>query len=75
MKLERLWIRSCQPQDWERLTEIHDSARKNELKLAGLDGAFLCLSEAADPAGLFDYSVCAGSRPGHKHRVWKYNGG
>lgn len=75
MKLERLRIRSDQPQAWERLTEIHDSARKIEWTLAGLDGAFLPLSEAADREGLFDDTVCAGSRPEHKRRVWKYNGG
>ncbi len=64
MKLENLRIRSDQPQAWERPTEIHDSARKIELKLAGLDGAFLPLSEAAHREGLFDYTVCVAEADG-----------
>jgi len=51
-------IRDYKQQDWSRIEEIHDSARKIELQLAGLDGAFVPLAQAAVNEGLFDYTVC-----------------
>lgn len=50
-------IRPYEETDFARLERIHDPARKNELKLAGVEGAFLPLSVAAEREGLFDYDV------------------
>lgn len=55
--MQTIVIRKYQPQDWDRLQEIHDSARKNELRLAGLEAAFIPLAQAAEAEGLFDYRV------------------
>lgn len=51
-------IRDYKQQDWSHIEEIHDSARKIELHLAGLDDAFVPLEQAAVDEGLFDYTVC-----------------
>ena len=51
-------IRDYKQQDWSRIEEIHNSARKIELHLAGLDDAFVPLEQAAVNEGLFDYTVC-----------------
>jgi ribosomal protein S18 acetylase RimI-like enzyme len=51
-------IRPYMPQDWLRIEQIHDAARKDELRLAGLDDAFMPLEQAAVNEGLFDYTVC-----------------
>ncbi len=40
-----------------RLQAIHDAARMDELRLAGLEGAFLPLSVAAQREGLFEYTL------------------
>lgn len=48
-------IRDYRPDDWEDIQRIHDAGRRNELKLAGLEDAFLPLSVAAEREGLFDY--------------------
>lgn len=50
-------IRPYAPEDWPALQEIHDPARRQELHLSGLDGAFLPLSIAAEREDLFGYSV------------------
>ncbi len=50
-------IRACAQSDFERLCQIHDPARKNELALAGLSEAFVPLSIAAEREGLFDYQL------------------
>jgi ribosomal protein S18 acetylase RimI-like enzyme len=50
-------VRAYAPKDWPRLMQIHDEARKIELKLAGLDGAFVPLEQAAVNENLFDYMV------------------
>lgn len=55
--MESILIRDYQPEDWPRLMDIHDRARKMELKCAGLDDAFVPLEEAAVNEGLFDYTV------------------
>ena len=55
--MREIIIRDYEEKDWERLMEIHDAARKQELKLAGLAGAFVPLQEAAEKEGLFDYTV------------------
>ncbi|HWR19720.1 MAG TPA: GNAT family N-acetyltransferase [Clostridia bacterium] len=51
-------VRPYKPQDWPRIEQIHDAARKHELRLAGLDDAFVPLEQAAVSEGLFDYTVC-----------------
>ena len=41
--------------DYNHISEIHDAARKIELKLASLDDAFLPFSVAAEREDFFDY--------------------
>ena len=50
-----LEIREYRETDWKSVDEIHDRARKMELKLAGLEDAFVPLETAAKREGLFDY--------------------
>jgi len=50
-------IRAYRPEDWPRLCLIHDQARMDELRDAGLVDAFLPLHIAAEREGLFDYTV------------------
>lgn len=57
-------IRPYAPEDWQALREIHDPARRQELHLAGLDGAFLPLSIAAEREDLFGYSVFVACQEG-----------
>ena len=42
---------------WEGIEAVHDVARMQELRYAGLEAAFLPLSIAAEREGLFDYNV------------------
>ena len=46
-----------QKEYWEELQLVHDLARMQELKSAGLTDAFLPLSVAAEREGLFDYRI------------------
>lgn len=50
-------IRPYLDSDWLRLCAIHDAARLDELRLAGLSDAFLSLADAADGEGLFDGQI------------------
>jgi ribosomal protein S18 acetylase RimI-like enzyme len=50
-------LRSYDPGDWERLCEIHDRARQDELRASGLAAAFLTLAQTAQNEGLFDGTV------------------
>jgi RimJ/RimL family protein N-acetyltransferase len=50
-------IRAYMANDWPRLCEIHDAARRDELAAAGLDAAFLPLQVAGPREGLFEYEV------------------
>jgi hypothetical protein len=50
-------IRSYSPCDWKRLCEIHDAARKYELKASGLIEAFLTLEQTAESEGLFEAEI------------------
>ncbi len=54
---EKIVLRPYDKDDWKRIAEIHDSARKIELKLAKLEEAFVPLERAAKNEGLFDYAV------------------
>ena len=57
-------IRAYEAGDWGRVQGIHDAARQEELRLAGLADAFIPLAQAAENEGLFDYqlavAVCEG---------------
>ena len=55
--MDHLIIRPCYPSDWPRLMAIHDAARMQELRLAGLEDAFLPLEAAAERERLFDYTL------------------
>ncbi|MBS6196085.1 MAG: GNAT family N-acetyltransferase [Clostridiales bacterium] len=54
---KKIQIRPYEEKDFERLAEIHDPARKNELASAGLQDAFVPFSIAAKTEGLFEYEV------------------
>ena len=56
-EMDAVVIRDYRKEDWPRLQVIHDAARQNELRLAGLEEAFLPLAIAAESEGLFDYTV------------------
>ena len=56
-EMDTVVIRDYRKEDWPGLQTIHDAARKNELRLAGLEEAFLPLSIAAESEGLFEYTV------------------
>ncbi|UFJ39080.1 GNAT family N-acetyltransferase [Brevibacillus humidisoli] len=47
-------IRSYKPEDWQRLCEIHDSSRLDELRLTVGTEAFLSLQQTAETEGLFE---------------------
>jgi hypothetical protein len=50
-------VRPYSPRDWKRLCEIHDEARKYELKASGLIEAFLTLEQTAECEGLFEAEI------------------
>ncbi len=48
-------IRPYTPDDWERVCQIHDAARRDELAAAGLSAAYLTLQQTAENEGFHDY--------------------
>lgn len=50
-------IRPYTHDDWQRIGEIHDAARKYELNASGLPAAFLTLAQTAESEGLFDAEI------------------
>ena len=50
-------IRPYTPNDWNRVCEIHDAARLDELAAAGLIAAYLTLSETAENEGFHSYTI------------------
>ena len=62
--LPPLLLRPYAAADWPRLCEIHDAARRHELRDAGLDAAFLTLEQTAEGEGLFDGEVVVAERAG-----------
>ncbi len=50
-------IRHYTPADWERVCEIHDAARRDELAAAGLDAAYLTLAQTAENEGFHEYEI------------------
>lgn len=57
-------IRPYRPEDWHRAAAIHDAARREELRHAGLEAAFLPLEVAARREGLFDHTVVVAEAAG-----------
>lgn len=55
--METITIRRYEQADWTRLCAIHDTARMQELALAGLTDAFIPLVEAAENEDLFEYAI------------------
>jgi ribosomal protein S18 acetylase RimI-like enzyme len=50
-------IRAYIPDDWPRVCQIHDAARRDELAAAGLSAAFLTLEQTAGNEGFHDYAI------------------
>lgn len=50
-------IRAYQPKDWEMIVAVHDPARMQELRYAGLEAAYLPLAIAAEREDLFSYQI------------------
>jgi GNAT superfamily N-acetyltransferase len=50
-------IRPYATEDWERVCEIHDAARRDELAAAELAAAFLSLEQTAGNEGFHDYTL------------------
>ncbi|MFY7864434.1 GNAT family N-acetyltransferase [Roseateles sp.] len=50
-------IRPYTANDWQRVCEIHDAARRDELAAAGLEPAYLTLAEVAEEEGFHDYEI------------------
>lgn len=50
-------IRRYASEDWKRVCEIHDAARRDELSAAGLEAAYLTLEQTAENEGFHDYEI------------------
>ncbi len=50
-------IRPDTAADWDRVCQIHDAARRDELAAAGLDAAFLTLAQTAGNEGFHEYTL------------------
>jgi GNAT superfamily N-acetyltransferase len=57
-------IRSYASDDWERVCQIHDAARRDELAAAGLEAAFLTLEQTAENEGFHEYKVLVAETDG-----------
>lgn len=55
-------VRDYRDSDWARICKIHDLARMDELREAGLVEAFLPLEIAAEKEGLFEYEILVAER-------------
>ncbi|MGN6827437.1 GNAT family N-acetyltransferase [Paucibacter sp. M5-1] len=55
-------IRPYTPNDWTRVCEIHDAARRDELAAAGLGDAYLTLAQTADNEGFHEYEIRVAER-------------
>lgn len=74
-------IRRYEERDWSRLCAIHDLARMDELRGAGLVDAFLPLEVAAEKEGLFEYEILVAEQDesvlgfvahNHEELTWLY---
>jgi len=50
-------IRPYTVDDWIRVCQIHDAARRDELAAAGLAAAYLTLDQTAENEGFHDYAI------------------
>ncbi|MEK8031597.1 GNAT family N-acetyltransferase [Ideonella sp. DXS29W] len=50
-------IRSYTAGDWDRVCQIHDAARRDELAASGLDAAYLNLEQTAENEGFLEYAI------------------
>ena len=50
-------IRPYTADDWHRVCQIHDAARRDELAAAGLEAAYLTLEQTAHNEGFLDYAI------------------
>lgn len=53
----KMKIRPYTKNDWVRVCEIHDAARRDELAAAGLCDAYLPLAETAENEGFDEYEI------------------
>lgn len=58
MEKEKITIRSYDKKDWNRLVEVYDAARKEELRWAKCERAFVSLNENSIYERLFQHKVC-----------------
>lgn len=66
-------IRSYIKSDWKKLCEIHDLARKDELRAVSLEKAFLPLEIAAEKEDLFEYNVLIAEENGNINGFIAFN--
>lgn len=57
-------IRQYTNNDWHRVCEIHDAARRDELAAAALGDAYLTLAETAANEGFHEYEIRVAERDG-----------
>jgi len=57
-------IRRYTDNDWTRVCEIHDAARRDELAAAALGEAYLTLAETAANEGFHEYEILVAERDG-----------
>ncbi|MBK1690480.1 GNAT family N-acetyltransferase [Rubrivivax gelatinosus] len=50
-------IRPYTADDWDRVCQIHDSARRDELEAARLESAYLTLEQTAENEGFHEYTI------------------
>lgn len=60
--MDKLEIREYHEADFDRLCQIHDQARKQELEAANLSGALKPLKIAAYEEDLFSYNIYVGQK-------------
>jgi ribosomal protein S18 acetylase RimI-like enzyme len=57
LRLIDMSIRPYTTEDWDRVCQIHDAARRDELAAAGLAAAYLTLEKTAESEGFHDYAI------------------
>ncbi|WP_374356748.1 N-acetyltransferase family protein [Chitinimonas sp.] len=57
-------IRPYRQTDWQRVCDIHDAARRDELAAASLSDAFLTLADTAENEGFNEYDIRVAERDG-----------
>ena len=59
-----MYIRRYTADDWKRVCEIHDSARRDELAAANLEAAYLTLEQTAENEGFHEYEIRVAEKDG-----------